>query len=181
MENKASTRVAFCGLTAALMLVVMLVGTALPLATFLAPAIAGALAIPVVWELGTGAGLLLYAAASLLSLLLAPDKEAAFLFVFLLGWYPILRPTLQHIPSKAGRIAVKLALCIVTVCAVYALLLFVLTMPDLTAEAEDWTLPLLLAMLALGSVSFLLYDILLGRCRELYVSRLRPKLFKHHP
>ena len=43
MENKASTRVAFCGLFAAFMLVVMLLGTAIPMSTFLAPALAGAL------------------------------------------------------------------------------------------------------------------------------------------
>ena len=41
MENKASTRVAFCGLFAAFMLVVMLLGTAIPMTTFLAPALAG--------------------------------------------------------------------------------------------------------------------------------------------
>ncbi|MCI8415088.1 MAG: hypothetical protein HFF00_05605 [Ruminiclostridium sp.] len=180
MENKASTRVAFCGLFAAFMLVVMLLGTAIPMTTFLAPALAGALVIPIVWEFGRKAGLLLYIAVSILSLILAPDKEAAFLFLFLLGWYPILRPTIQHISSKAGRVVVKLAICLVSVTAVYALLLFVFTMPDLHAEAASWTLPLLLVFLVLGCVTFLLYDQLLGRCRELYVRRLRPKLFRNH-
>ena len=181
MRNRTSTRVAFCGMFAALMLVVMLLGTAIPMTVFLCPAAAGALVIPIVWELGTGAGLLLYAGVSLLSLLLAPDKEAAFLFVFLLGWYPILRPKLQHIPFKPLRILVKLLICAGAVSAVYALLLFVFTMPDLQAEAAGWTLPLLAVGLVLGGVTFLLYDRLLERCRWLYVSRLRPKLFQHHP
>lgn len=181
MNNKVSTRVAFCGMFAALMLVVMLLGTAIPMTLFLCPALAGALAIPIVWEFGSKAGLLLYAAVSLLSLLLAPDKEAALLFVFLLGWYPILRPKLQHIPSAPLRVAVKLGICVGAVCAVYGLLLFVFTMPDLQTEAEAWTLPLLLVMAVLGCVVFLLYDQLLARCRALYVSRLRPKIFGHHP
>lgn len=180
MENKASTRVAFCGLFAAFMLVVMLLGTAIPMTTYLAPALAGALVIPIVWEFGRKAGLLLYIAVSILSLILAPNKEAAFLFLFLLGWYPILRPTIQHVSSKLGRIMLKLLICLVSVAAVYALLLFVFVMPDLQAEAAEWTLPLFLGFLVLGCVTFLLYDQLLGRCRELYVSRLRPKLFRSH-
>ena len=67
------------------------------------------------------------------------------------------------------------------ICAVYALLLFVFTMPELTAEAATWTLPILTAMLLLGSVTFLCYDILLGRLQLLYVARLRPKLFSRKP
>lgn len=177
MQSKVSTRVAFCGLSAAMMLVVMLLGTAVPLSTFLCPGIAGALAIPVLWEFGAQPGLLLYIAVSVLSLMLAPDKEAAFLFVFLLGWYPILRPKLQHIQKKPLRAVVKWVIFAVAICAVYALLLFVFTMPDLQAEAEDWTLPFLGIMLLLGSVTFLCYDILLGRLQLLYVGRLRPKLF----
>ena len=35
-------------------------------------------------------------------------------------------------------------------------------------------------MLLLGNVTFLLYDVLLGRIGDLYVYRLRPKLFPHH-
>lgn len=180
MENKASTRAAFCGLFAAFMLVVMLLGTAIPMTTFLAPALAGALVIPIVWEFGRRTGLLLYIAVSILSLILTPNKEASFLFLFLLGWYPILRPTIQHIPSKPGRVILKLVICLLSVSAVYALLVFVFAMPDLQAEAAEWTLPLLLVLSVLGCVTFLLYDQLLGRCRELYVRRLRPKLFKKH-
>ena len=169
MQNKASIRVAFCGLSAALMLVVMLLGTMVPFSTFLCPGIAGALAIPVLWEFGLRPGMLLYIAVSILSLILAPDKEAAFLFVFLLGWYPILRPKLQHIRNKPLRGAVKWVVFAAAICAVYALLLFVFTMPELTAEAATWTLPILTAMLLLGSVTFLCYDILLGQIGRAHV------------
>ena len=175
MQNKASIRVAFCGLSAALMLVVMLLGTMVPFSTFLCPGIAGALSIPVLWEFGLRPGMLLYAAVSILSLILAPDKEAAFLFVF------ILRPKLQHIRKRPLRGVVKWVIFAVAICAVYALLLFVFTMPELTAEMEEWTLPILTGLLLLVSVTFLCYDILLGRLQLLYVARLRPKLFSRNP
>lgn len=179
MLNKTSGRVALCGVLAALMLVVMLFGTMIPLSTYACPALAGAISIPVIWELGAKPGCLLYLAVSILSLFMSPDKEAAFLFLFLLGWYPILRPKLQHLTKKPVRVVVKLAIFNLAICLVYALLLFVLTMPDLQAEAAHWTGLLLSGMLLLGNVTFLLYDLMLSRMTDLYVYRLRPKLFPH--
>lgn len=180
MPNKISGRVALCGVLGALILAVMLLGTMLPLATYACPALAGAMSIPVIWELGPRPGWLLYLAVSLLSLFMAPDKEAAFLFLFLLGWYPILRPKLQHLTKKPVRILVKLVIFNLATLLMYALLLFVLVMPDLQAEAADWTGLLLAAMLLLGNAAFLLYDLLLARMTDLYVYRLRPKLFPRH-
>ena len=176
-----SRRVAFCGILAALMLVIMLLGTMIPAATFICPMLAGALSIPVLWEFGTRSGILLYLAVSVLSLILAPDKEAALMFVCLLGWYPILRPKIQHLPQKPLRVGIKLVLFNAALVAVYALLLFVFTMPDLQAEAAEWTLPLLVVMILVGNVVFLLFDLLLYRLTEQYVVRLRPKLFAHPP
>ena len=62
----------------------------------------------------------------------------------------------------------------------YVFLLFVLTMPDLQAEFADWTVLFLAGFLLLGNVTFVLYDILLGRLGDFYVVRLRPKLFSTH-
>ena len=84
MRDRKTFRVAFCGVMAGAMAALMLVGTLIPLSTYIAPMLAGALAAPVVWELGAGSGWLLYAAVSLLSLFLATDKEAALLYVLLL-------------------------------------------------------------------------------------------------
>ena len=179
MNDRRVFRVAFCGVMAGLMAAVMLLGTLIPMSTYLCPMIAGALAVPVVWEMGAGSGWLLYAAVSALSLILAPDKEAALLYVLLLGWYPVLRPTLMHIRNKPLRIFLKLLLFNAAVCAVYLLLLFVFVSPDLTAETSEWTGPFLAGMLLLGNFTFLIYDLLLARLTDRYVTRLRPKLFTH--
>ena len=45
--------------------------------------------------------------------------------------------------------------------------------------APAWATALLLvAFFVLGNISFLLYDVVLGRIADLYVRRLRPKLFR---
>lgn len=180
MRKQTSRRVALCGVLAAMMIVVMLLGTIIPLSTYACPALAGVISIPVIWEFGAPTGGLLYAAVSILSLLLTPDKEAALLFALLLGWYPILRPKLQHLRQRPLRIILKLVIFNLAICLVYALLLFVFTSPDLQAEAAGYTLPLLMGTLVLGNVTFFVYDLLLARVSNLYVYRLRPKLFSSH-
>ena len=67
LKNRMSFRVAFCGILAALMTVIMLVGPLIPTMTYVAPAAAGVFLIPVVWEFGGKAGGLLYAAVALLA------------------------------------------------------------------------------------------------------------------
>lgn len=180
MRNQASRRMALCGITAALMIMVMMMGSILPFSTYSTPALAGVLSIPIIWEMGPRMGGLVYLAVSLLSIFMVPDKEAAFLFVFLLGWYPIARPKLQHIRNKPGRWGVKMILCNAAAVLTYAFLLFVLTMPDLQAEFADWTVLFLAAFVLLGNVTFVLYDILLGKLGDFYILKLRPKLFSTH-
>ena len=177
MPDKISRRVALCGLLSALMLVIMLFFSAIPLSTYAPPALAGTLSIPIVWELGRKPGFLVYLTVSILSLFLAPDKEPALLFLFLLGWYPVARSQLQHLPRKPVRILVKLAIFNLATCLAYALMLFVLTMPDLRAESAQWTMPLMVGILLLGNAAFLLYDVMLARMADLYVYRIRCKLF----
>ena len=56
--------------------------------------------LPVLEELGTKAAGTSYAAAAILALLLAPDRETAFVYLFF-GWYPILRPRIAALPLPA--------------------------------------------------------------------------------
>ncbi|MBR5534724.1 MAG: hypothetical protein IKU62_07755 [Ruminiclostridium sp.] len=180
MRNQASRRMALCGIATALMVVVMMVGSILPLSTYSCPMLAGILLIPILWEVGPKMGGLVYLAVSILSILMAPDKEAVFLFVFLLGWYPIARPKFQHIRTKPLRWVVKMILLNLAAILTYCFLLFVLTMPDLQAEFADWTVLFLAGFLLLGNVTFILYDIALGRLVDLYVRKVRPILFSTH-
>lgn len=180
MSKPSSSRcMAFCGVLTALMLVIMLLGTLIPASSYTCPGLAGILLIPVLWEFGTKPGCLVYLAVSLLSLFLCPDKEAAVFFVFLLGWYPLLRPRLQHLKRKPLRVLVRLVLFNLSTVLSYVLLLFVL-MPEAQEEffRDGW--PLLAATLLLGNVTFLLYDYALARVTDFYVYRMRPKLFPRH-
>ena len=89
--RQQSRRMSLGGVMAALTVVILSLGSLVPLATFACPLLAMVCLIPLVCRYGPGAALTVYAGAGILSLFLCADKELAFLYAFL-GWYPALRP-----------------------------------------------------------------------------------------
>ena len=100
--RQQSRRMALGGAMAALTVVILSLGSLVPLATFACPLLAMVCLIPLVCRYGPGAALTVYAGAGILSLFLCADKELAFLYAFL-GWYPALRPRLERLASKLLR------------------------------------------------------------------------------
>lgn len=177
-QKRPAYAAALCGVLAAAAVAVMTLGTILPVGTFCCPALSGLLMIPVLDLCGTGTALCWYGAVGLLSLLLAPDREAALIFLFL-GYYPALRPALQRIQIPGLRVLGKLLLFNAAIGLLYGLLLFVAVMEPVKAEFEAASAALLIALLVLGNVTFFLYDILLGRVTLLWKKKWRKGLWKN--
>ena len=95
MKARKSWAMAYCGMAAALSVALMLLGAVVPVLMFIAPAVASLLIATVCVECGKTMALTAYGAVSLLSLLFVPDKEVALVFVFLLGYYPLVKPRLS--------------------------------------------------------------------------------------
>ena len=91
-----SVSVAFCGIAAALSTVLMFFTGLVPIATYALPALAGLVCMVVVVELGIRWAWSVYGTVSVLSVLLAADKEAVVLFVLFFGYYPILKAMLER-------------------------------------------------------------------------------------
>jgi len=149
--NRHTKRLAVCGMSAALGVVLMLLGAALGLGIYMAPMLAGWFLMPVGKVYGRKYQLMLWIAISLLSLLFVPEPEENLMFACLFGWYPILRSRLQHLP-KVPRTLLKVALFNVIIIAVETLLLRFLA-PEAIGTG------LAAALLLVGNVTFLLYDL----------------------
>ena len=108
-RKSKSWAMAYCGMAAALSVVLMLLGAVFPIAMFIAPAVASFLIATVCVECGKTMALTAYGAVSLLSLLFVPDKEVALTFVFLLGYYPLVKPRFERIRLPLVRVLCKLA------------------------------------------------------------------------
>lgn len=179
MQEK-SRRMALCGMMCALGTTIMLLGGVIPLATFCCPALAGLVLIPVMIEAGKHMALGAYAVIALLSLLLSPDKEAALVFAFL-GYYPVLKWTIDRIPKKPFRLAAKLAIFDGAMVLMLALMTWVLNMGQVAAEYAEMTRAMLALFIALANATLFLYDRFLVVALAIYYKKLRPKLFHNPP
>ena len=159
--KKASRDLALCGVLCALAVAVMAMGTIIPVATYCCPLLASMTIVPVLIVCGEKLSWAMFAASAILSLLLAPDKEAAAIFLAL-GYYPIIKPKLDKLP-KPRRILAKLLLFNAAIFAVYGALLFVLRLDALREEFFSMGGVLALALLLGGNVIFWLDDKLLER------------------
>lgn len=168
--KQQSRRMAICGMTAALGVVLMVLGAILELGMYVCPMFVGLCLIPIGKEWGVRYHLMLWAAISLLCLMLVTNLEQNLMFIGLFGWYPALRPRLQRLPPLP-RLAVKLLLFNAIVIAIEALLIFVLV-----PEAMGTVFTMILLML--GNATFLLYDFAIPRFEWLARKHLK-KLFKH--
>ena len=179
MKNgvKNSTfRVAFCGIIAALGLVLMLLTSLVPVGTHAFPCFAGIFIAAVVIEYGWKWGLGVYAVVAVLSLFLAGDKEAVLYFIALFGYYPILKAVFEkNIKNKIILYVLKFAVFNIAAIASFFAAAFLLSI-----SPEEYTLfgvYMPLAFLAFGNVFFLIYDFAVTVFVGQYVVRLRSKFF----
>ncbi|MBQ6374681.1 MAG: hypothetical protein IJJ45_09390 [Clostridia bacterium] len=175
--NRSSRRMAVSSMMVALGTAVMLLGGAIPVATFCCPAVAGLVLLPLVFDCTRAHALSAWAAIGLLSLMLCPDKEAALLFVFL-GWYPVMKWWIDaRLRRRWLRRALKLVMWNAALAAMYAIIFYVLRLDQVLADYQSMTRAMAVAMAVLGNLTLALYDIVLVRFAALYIRRIRPKLF----
>ena len=173
--SKNSTRVAFCGVLIALSLVILLLGGFIPVATYCTPLLVMIVLLPILREFGNKWAILCYISVSLLSLMLCTDKEAAFLYLFV-GFYPVLKPKIDKIPSKFLRILAKLLFFTVTVGAMYGLLCFVFRLDQILSSFKDEGTTFIVIFFAVLLACLMIFDFLLTRLTYLYDPKLRAKL-----
>lgn len=150
--------VALGGILAALAVVIMGMGTLIPVATYVCPMLCALLLQVVLKTCGVRIAWAWYGAVMLLSALLAPDKEAAAVFAFL-GYYPIVRPRLNRLK---GKWLWKALLFNGATLLAYWVLLRVFGLDRIGEEFRELGTVMCLILLILGNVTFFLLDRLLG-------------------
>ena len=156
MRNN-SKKIAMGGVFAALAVVIMNLGGLIPMATYVCPMLCMLLLSFVHRACGSQIAWTWYAAVSILSLLMSPDKEAAAVFAFL-GYYPILKPKLE---TMKGKWLWKLAVFNVSMVILYSILIRIMGIAEVTGESGELAGAMLAVLLILGNVTFIALDRLL--------------------
>ncbi len=173
---KQSIKIAVSGVIAALGTVLMLFQGLVPVASIALPALVGCLLIPVVAIAGVPWAFGCYGATAVLVLLLAPDREAALIYVLFFGYYPALYALLGRIKNKPLRYVVKFLLFNCAAISEALLALHLLGVPMESISFFGRFTPLVLLFLA--NIVFALYDFALDGLIGTYFRRLHPKLSK---
>ncbi|MBR3920974.1 MAG: hypothetical protein IKJ47_03460, partial [Oscillospiraceae bacterium] len=119
--KKISYKVALGGVLAAVALLVMFTTGLAPFLTYVAPMFAGMLAIMMMVEVSYGWATLTYAAVAILCVLITPDREAAFLYIFFFGYYPIVKGLIEKVKTGVLRWLLKFAVFNVSTVTCYFL------------------------------------------------------------
>ena len=157
MRSKAYP-IALGGMLAAAAVVLMCVGTIIPVATYAAPVLCMMLGQTVLKICGRRMAWAWYAAVAVLSLFLAPDKEAAAVYLTL-GYYPVVKPRLDRTHVKWLW---KGLLFNSSILVLYWVLLKIIGMEQLLSDFEGVGLVIYAVLLTLANVTFFLLDRLLG-------------------
>lgn len=139
--------------------VIMSMGTLVPVATYVCPMFCALILQLVLKTCGSRIAWAWYGAVTLLSLLLAPDKEAAAVFLAL-GYYPIVKPKLD---KRKGKWFWKGILFNAVILITYWLMMHVFGFDQLSAEFADMGKVMSVLLLLLGNVTFFLLDKLLEK------------------
>ena len=157
MRSKAYP-IALGGMLAAAAVVLMSIGTIIPIATYAAPMLCMLVCQVVLKLCGSRIAWCWYICVAVLSLLLAPDKEAAAVFL-VLGYYPVLKPKLD---KKKGKWVWKALLFNGSILILYWFLLHIIGMEQLVEDFTGAGVAMYAVLLILGNLTFFLLDHLLG-------------------
>ena len=144
---------------AAAAVVLMCIGTIIPVATYAAPVLCMIVCQMVVKICGSRIAWAWYGVVTILSLLLAPDKEAAAVFL-VLGYYPIVKPKLD---SMKGKWLWKGLLFNGSILLLYWVLLNLIGVAALVQEFSGMGIAMTAVLLILGNVTFFMLDHILSR------------------
>lgn len=159
MRKTPAAKISLGGMLAALALVIMNLVGMIPVATFVCPMFCMMILTLVIRFCGKRIGWAWYGAVSILSVLLAPDKEAAGIFVFL-GYYPLLKPAFDRL--KSGTF-LKLLFFNCVILLMYWLLINLFGLAQIGKEYRELGLLMTVFTLITGNLIFFMLDKILAR------------------
>ena len=176
--KKTSYKVALGGVIASLALFCMFCTSLAPFLTYAAPMFAGTLMIIMVVEISYSWAFLTYAAISVLSLFITPDKEAAMLFIFLLGYYPIMKALIEKIRKPVVEWLIKFVLFNASTISCYWLIINLFNMQEVFDSLNDFGRYSIPIFIGAANIVFVIYDLFLNTMALSYVNWFRPKFLR---
>ena len=171
---KNTGKITISAIFSALAVVIMLTSY-FPYLTYAIPAVAGLCIMVVLIETDYKWALLSYIVSSVLIFLFG-EMESKLMFIFLFGYYPIVKALVEKTKKPLFEWPIKLVVFNSAILLVYGLLAEVIgmTFEDLGEFKKYGTAILLI----LANIVFVVYDIAISRLSMAYFYKLHPKIQK---
>lgn len=176
--KKVSYKVSLGGIISALSLFFMFLTGFMPLLVYLIPALTGAMLLIVYVEINTKWAFFTYVSVALLSLFITPDKEASFLYIIFLGYYPLLKMFIEKIGNSLCKWLLKLIIYNVMIVVYYQIIIRVVVNIDLVQEMDKFGKYGAFIFLGMTNVVFVVYDIAVSRLKDLYIRWFRKRILQ---
>ncbi len=173
---RKSKVISLCGIFSAVSIVVMLFTGLFPFSTFLMPAISGFVLFALSLEVGRQKAVVAFFAVAILSFLTTPDREAAVVFIALLGYYPIVKYYLEKIPIKTLSYIAKGLLFNISIAAIYYLAVTLFSLEELVSEFAKSGIIMIVVFIIVANFTFFVYDYSLHNITVFYNRNIRSKI-----
>ncbi len=184
--RRTTRRMVTCAIFAALSVVILGIGTVLEIIDLTAAALAAVIILLLYLCYGARYAFLTYAVTGVLGAVLMPQSLAAWTYIGLMGYYPVLKQKLDRLPRPLAWL-IKLCLFAAVMAGCLLIFHFILyggqgsildTALKLFGEEGTGKPALSWAILGLSLVTFVIFDLLLGRICILYHLRFKRQIDK---
>lgn len=169
MKKNKTFKLALGGICLALTIIFMFAGSIAPGVELTLFALSSVFVAVMILESGVGGGVILYLAAVILGLILVPNKVGLIPYVFLFGYYGLVKFFIEKLKSAVAQIIVKAIFFAAVLCIGFLgfkeLLLGAVSLPDM---------PIVILIIA-GVLFLLLYDYIYTLAINLYITKVQRK------
>lgn len=174
-SSKLSFNIAYCGITVALAVGFMFMSL-IPSMTYVLPAVSGIILWTINSQINRKWALIAYVAASVLSILIIPEKEAQIYFIMFFGYYPIIRDLINKVRLKPLVWIIKYALFNAAIFIAFKITCLIINIEQILSGLEDFGDYALLALWIMANIAFLCYDICINSLMYAFDRWVKPKL-----
>ena len=172
MKQKEKVRmIALCGVFSAMELAILYLSSVFQMLDLTIAALTVAFTLILIVEYGKKPTLCVYAAVSVLALLIVPNKFTPICYVLLFGIYPIVKPYFDR-TGKILSLVFKFFAFNAVYMIIYAVSVQFLLLDDIASIGSA----MFFVTIALGNFAFFVFDYLLTVIIKLYALKLRKKL-----
>lgn len=175
---KKASKIALGGIVCSVSVLSMFLTGVFPFAEYTLPAIAGVVLVLGVIEIDFKSSLIMYIVVSILSVIITPNKEAALIFIFFLGYYPIIKSKLEKIKNIYLEYLVKFLIFNLSIGVLYYLIINIFKLNQIIESFGNISKFGIIGLIVLANIFFIIFDIAITRLIQIYINLIRPKIIK---